>query len=99
MLEPEAILYDEPTSGLDPLTSRLVDELILETRDNFGVTSIVISHDMAGALRMGDQIYLLARGEVVVSGSPRALVDGENELVQQFLDSSGIAPERVLRPD
>ena len=98
MLEPEAILYDEPTSGLDPITSRLVDELILETRDNFGVTSIVISHDMAGALRMADQIFLLARGEIVASGSPRALVDSNNDLVQEFLDSSGIAPERVLRP-
>ncbi len=97
MLEPEAILYDEPTSGLDPLTSRLVDELILETRERFGVTSIVISHDMAGALRMADQIFLLAKGEVVASGSPRELVDGSNAIVQSFLDSSGIAPERVLR--
>jgi phospholipid/cholesterol/gamma-HCH transport system ATP-binding protein len=99
MLEPEAILYDEPTSGLDPITARLVDELILETRDNFGVTSIVISHDMAGALRIADQIFLLARGEVVASGTPKALVDSQNDLVQQFLDSSGIAPERVLRPE
>ncbi|HVJ20584.1 MAG TPA: ABC transporter ATP-binding protein [Polyangiaceae bacterium] len=97
MLEPETILYDEPTSGLDPKTSRLVDDLILETRDTFGVTSIVISHDMAGALLMGDQIFMLARGEVVASGTPRALVDSQNDLVQEFLDSSGIAPERVLR--
>ena len=51
MLDPEAILYDEPTSGLDPITSRKVDDLILETRQRFGVTSIVISHDMAGAMR------------------------------------------------
>ncbi|HEV8245644.1 MAG TPA: ATP-binding cassette domain-containing protein, partial [Polyangiaceae bacterium] len=97
MLEPQAILYDEPTSGLDPITSRLVDELIVETRERFGVTSIVISHDMAGALRMADQVFLLARGEVVASGSPQELVDGANELVQQFIESSGIAPERVLR--
>jgi phospholipid/cholesterol/gamma-HCH transport system ATP-binding protein len=99
MLEPEAILYDEPTSGLDPITARLVDEMIIETRDAFGVTSIVISHDMAGALRIADQIFLLSRGEVVASGAPRALVDSQNDLVQEFLDSSGIAPERVLRPE
>jgi phospholipid/cholesterol/gamma-HCH transport system ATP-binding protein len=97
MLEPETILYDEPTSGLDPKTSRLVDDLILETRDTFGVTSIVISHDMAGALLMGDHIFMLARGEVVASGTARELVDSQNDLVQEFLDSSGIAPERVLR--
>jgi phospholipid/cholesterol/gamma-HCH transport system ATP-binding protein len=97
MLEPQAILYDEPTSGLDPKTSRLVDDLILETRETFGVTSIVISHDMAGALLMGDHIFMLARGEVVASGTARELVDSQHELVQEFLDSSGIAPERMLR--
>ncbi|HYQ16457.1 MAG TPA: ATP-binding cassette domain-containing protein, partial [Polyangiaceae bacterium] len=52
MLEPEVLMYDEPTSGLDPITSRTVDDLILETRDRFGVTSVVISHDMAGALEI-----------------------------------------------
>jgi len=98
MLEPQAILYDEPTSGLDPLTSRLVDDLILETRDRFGVTSIVISHDMAGALRMADCIFLLARGEVVASGSPKKLVAGSNKIVQDFIEASGIDAERLTNP-
>lgn len=97
MLEPQAILYDEPTSGLDPITSRLVDDLILETRDRFGVTSIVISHDMAGALRMADRIFLLARGEVVASGSPRQLVQGSSKIVQDFIEASGIDAERLTK--
>jgi len=96
MLEPEAILYDEPTSGLDPITARMVDDLIVETRQRFGVTSIVISHDMAGALRIADQIVLLAKGRVVASGAPRDLVGGDNELLAEFLESSGIAAERLL---
>jgi phospholipid/cholesterol/gamma-HCH transport system ATP-binding protein len=96
MLEPEAILYDEPTSGLDPITSRRVDDLILETRERFGVTSIVISHDMAGALRIADQIVLLAKGRVVAAGQPRELVEGDSELLRDFLTSSGIAAERLL---
>jgi phospholipid/cholesterol/gamma-HCH transport system ATP-binding protein len=96
MLEPEAILYDEPTSGLDPITSRRVDDLILETRERFGVTSIVISHDMAGALRIADQIVLLAKGKVVAQGRPQELVDGDSELLKEFLTSSGIAAERLL---
>ena len=50
MLEPEILVYDEPTSGLDPLTSRMVDDLIEETRDRYGITSVVISHDMALSL-------------------------------------------------
>jgi phospholipid/cholesterol/gamma-HCH transport system ATP-binding protein len=96
MLEPEAVLYDEPTSGLDPITSRKVDDLILETRRRFGVTSIVISHDMAGALRIADQIVLLAKGRVVAAGDPRELVNSGAELLREFVESSGIAADRLL---
>lgn len=96
MLEPQVLLYDEPTSGLDPIASRMVDDLILETRDRFNVTSVVISHDMAGAIRMADEIHLLAEGRIVVSGTPHELVHSEDELVRRFLASSGIAAERLL---
>jgi phospholipid/cholesterol/gamma-HCH transport system ATP-binding protein len=96
MLEPEAVLYDEPTSGLDPITSRKVDDLIVETRDRYGVTSIVISHDMAGALRIADQIVLLSNGRVVAAGRPRELVASGAELLKEFIDSSGIEVDRLL---
>jgi phospholipid/cholesterol/gamma-HCH transport system ATP-binding protein len=96
MLEPEVLMYDEPTSGLDPISTRTVDELILETRDRFGVTSVVISHDMAGALQIADRIFVLSKGKVAASGKPRELVEGTNELVHQFITSSGIATEQLL---
>jgi len=96
MLEPEVLMYDEPTSGLDPITTRTVDEMILETRDRFGVTSIVISHDMAGAIQIADRIFVLSKGKVAASGTPRELAEGDNEIVRQFIDSSGIATERLL---
>jgi phospholipid/cholesterol/gamma-HCH transport system ATP-binding protein len=96
MLEPEVLMYDEPTSGLDPLTSRKVDEMILETRERFGVTSVVISHDMAGALQIADRIYVLAKGRVAASGSPRELAEGEHEIVREFIGASGIATEQLL---
>jgi phospholipid/cholesterol/gamma-HCH transport system ATP-binding protein len=96
MLEPEAVLYDEPTSGLDPITSRKVDDLIVETRDRFDVTSIVISHDMAGALRIADQMVLLSAGRVVAAGPPRELVATGAELLQEFIESSGIEADRLL---
>ena len=96
MLDPEAVLYDEPTSGLDPITSRKVDDLIVETRDRFGVTSIVISHDMAGALRIADQIVLLSGGKVVAAGPPRELVDSGAALLREFIESSGIEADRLL---
>jgi phospholipid/cholesterol/gamma-HCH transport system ATP-binding protein len=96
MLDPSIIVYDEPTSGLDPLSSRMVDDLILETRERFGVTSAVISHDMTSALKIADYIFLLSKGRVVGEGTPRDLVTGKSELARQFLDSSGIAADRLL---
>ena len=96
MLEPQVILYDEPTSGLDPITSRRVDDMILETRDKFGVTSVVISHDMASALHIADRVHLLAQGKIVASGTPEELGRSTHQLVRQFIESSGIAMDRLL---
>lgn len=96
MLEPRIVVYDEPTSGLDPLTSRMVDDLILEARDRFGVTSVVISHDMTSALKIADYIFLLDKGSIVGEGTPSDLVSGKSSLANSFLESSGIAAERLL---
>ena len=96
MLEPEIIVYDEPTSGLDPLTSRLVDKLIKETSERFGVTSVVISHDMTSALQIADRIFILSNGQLVGEGSPQEILAGKVELANEFLRSSGISTESVL---
>jgi phospholipid/cholesterol/gamma-HCH transport system ATP-binding protein len=96
MLEPEVLLYDEPTSGLDPLSSRLVDELIWQTRDRFGVTSIVISHDMAGALRIADNIVLMSAGRIVAAGTPERLVASSAGLAHDFFRASGIDALRLV---
>lgn len=97
MLEPELLVYDEPTSGLDPLTSRMVDDLIEETRDRFNVTSVVISHDMASCFRIAHQAYLLIEGQVAASGKPQDLAFGDNEVSREFIAKSGISPERLDR--
>lgn len=97
MLEPEIIVYDEPTSGLDPLTSRMVDELIVETRDRFNVTSVVISHDMASALKIADYVFLLAKGRVMGEGTPGELASGRNDLANRFLDSSCVDANKLLK--
>ncbi|MEY4549055.1 MAG: hypothetical protein RL685_5250 [Pseudomonadota bacterium] len=88
--EPSMILYDEPSSGLDPITARLVDDLILRTRDRFGVTSLVISHDMTQALKIGDHLLLLDRGRLVADGRPRELVREAGTLAAQFFEASGV---------
>src|SRR6516162_7334366 len=70
MLDPPILVYDEPTSGLDPLTSRAVDDLIDDTRQRFGVTSIVITHDIASCFRIAHQAILLVQGQIVARGIP-----------------------------
>jgi phospholipid/cholesterol/gamma-HCH transport system ATP-binding protein len=97
MLEPEIIIYDEPTSGLDPLTSRMVDDLIEETRDRFRVTSVVISHDMASTFRIAHQAFLVVQGRVIASGTPDELADGGNEQAREFIKASGVATDQVSR--
>jgi phospholipid/cholesterol/gamma-HCH transport system ATP-binding protein len=97
MLEPEILIYDEPTSGLDPLTSRMVDDLIEETRDRFNVTSVVISHDMASTFRIAHQAFLVVQGVVIAEGRPDELAYGDNEEARQFIAASGIAPEKMTR--
>ncbi len=96
MLEPEFLVYDEPTSGLDPLTSRMVDALIHETRDRFGVTSVVISHDMASAIKIADYVFLLNKGTIADQGTPRELVDGKSPMANEYFASSGIDAHGLL---
>lgn len=90
MLEPPILVYDEPTSGLDPLTSRLVDDLIEEMRQRFGVTSIVISHDIASCFRIAHQAVLLIKGRVEAAGPPDALIEGDSDVAREFIRNSGV---------
>ena len=96
MLDPEIVVYDEPTSGLDPITSRMVDDLIIQTSQRFGVTSVVITHDMASALHIAHRIHLLAAGTIVMDGTPAEFANTRHELGRRFLDSSGVALDRLL---
>jgi len=97
MLEPPILVYDEPTSGLDPLTSRMVDDLIEEMRERFGVTSIVISHDIASCFRIAHQAILLIKGKVEAAGSPDALLEGDSEVAREFIRNSGVDVAAVGR--
>jgi phospholipid/cholesterol/gamma-HCH transport system ATP-binding protein len=99
MLEPEILIYDEPTSGLDPITSRMVDDLIEETRDRFNVTSVVISHDMTSTFRIAHNAFLLVQGEIIASGKPDELAYGGIEAARTFIAASGVAPDRIGRVD
>jgi phospholipid/cholesterol/gamma-HCH transport system ATP-binding protein len=90
VIEPEIILYDEPTSGLDPVTSRTIDSLIDDLRNDLGVTSVVVTHDLHSALAIGSRIAMLAKGRVVELATPEDFVKSEKEEVQRFLESQYI---------
>jgi phospholipid/cholesterol/gamma-HCH transport system ATP-binding protein len=97
MLEPEILIYDEPTSGLDPLTSRMVDDLIEDTRERFGITSVVISHDMASTFRIAHQAFLVVNGLVIAEGKPDELAHGGCEEARAFIAASGVNTDNVSR--
>ncbi len=97
MLDPRIIVYDEPTSGLDPLTSRSVDALIEETRQNFGVTSMVITHDIASCFIIAHQAILLVEGRVIARGTPEELAHGDNDVARDFIRKSGVDVEAIMK--
>ncbi len=85
--EPRILLYDEPTTGLDPVTRVTVDELIETLKRKFGLTSLVISHDIPSALRLADQIAFLQDGKFAFWGTPEEFKNSENEAIRRFLDA------------
>jgi phospholipid/cholesterol/gamma-HCH transport system ATP-binding protein len=87
---PEIILYDEPTSGLDPVTSRTIDRLIDDLRNELGVTSVVVTHDLQSALTIGTRIAVLNEGRIVEVSTPQDFIKSRNEFVRSFLEAQYI---------
>ena len=88
---PEIVLYDEPTSGLDPITSRTIDRLILKLNADLGITSVVVTHDLQGALLIADRIAMLTGGRFVEVSAPKAFVATDQPDVRGFLDAQFIS--------
>jgi ABC-type transporter Mla maintaining outer membrane lipid asymmetry ATPase subunit MlaF len=87
---PEILIYDEPTTGQDPVRVSEIDTLIRETQEQFGITSLVISHDMASTFRLAHHIVMLHHGRVVARGTPRELLASPDEHVRRFLAAAGV---------
>jgi len=87
VLDPKIVLYDEPTTGLDPITTDYVDEMILDAKKQLGVTSVVISHDIASAFKVADNIAFLYQGVIVDQGHPSKLRHSEHPGVKLFLQT------------
>jgi phospholipid/cholesterol/gamma-HCH transport system ATP-binding protein len=89
---PKILLYDEPTTGLDPIATQNVDDLIRFTATEFGVTSVVISHDMPSVFRIGDRVSMLHEGKIRVTGTRDQVLQSDEPMLRQFLSATGMPP-------
>lgn len=85
-MDPEVILYDEPTTGLDPINSDIINELVLKLQSELEVTSVVVTHDMKSAYKIGDRIVMLHGGHIIADGDADYIRNHPNDLVQQFIE-------------
>lgn len=96
-LRPKYILYDEPTTGLDPVTSAVIDQLMVRMREKLGVTSVVITHDMRSAYTVGTRIAMLYEGRVRQVGTVEQIRHTTDPVVRQFIEGRpGLEPEMAV---
>lgn len=84
-LNPEVILYDEPTTGLDPITSDIINELIIKLQKELKVTSVVVTHDMKSAYKIADRIIMFHKGRIIADGNADHIREHPSDAVQQFI--------------
>ncbi len=102
VMNPEVVLYDEPTTGLDPIVSDVINELMMHTREHFGVTSIIVTHDMKTARKVADRVIMLYprtrlegdEPQVLYDGAPAQLDVADDQRVTQFV--RGEAGDRLM---
>jgi len=93
--QPEIILYDEPTTGLDPIASDSIDKLILRVRDRLDVTSVVVTHDMRSARRLGQRILMLHNKKIYATGTPDEIFESQDPVVRQFVEGVSDLKEAI----
>ena len=84
--QPQIVLYDEPTTGLDPVVSDSIDQLILRVRDRLDVTTVVVTHDMRSARRLGQRIMMLHERRIYATGTPDEIFGSQDPIVRRFID-------------
>ena len=86
VMEPMMIMYDEPFTGLDPISKGVIAKLIRELNQSLGITSIVVSHDVAETCLISDYTYLVGDGRIIGQGAPTEVQQSTSEHVRQFMD-------------
>lgn len=89
---PEIVLYDEPRTGLDPIVGETINQLILRLQEKLNATSVVVTHDLHSAFKVGNRIGLLERGKIIAEGTPDELRHSNEPAVRKFIDVAAIKP-------
>jgi phospholipid/cholesterol/gamma-HCH transport system ATP-binding protein len=92
VMEPELILFDEPSAGLDPVIATVIDELIISLTERSQVTSIIVTHEMDSAFRVGTKMAMLYQGKIIEQGEAEGFKNSTNPVVAQFLSGSTEGP-------
>jgi phospholipid/cholesterol/gamma-HCH transport system ATP-binding protein len=92
VMDPELILFDEPSAGLDPVISSVIDELIISLSEKSKVTSVIVTHEMDSAFRVGTKMAMLYQGKIIEAGEPEQFKQSQNPVVVQFLSGSTEGP-------
>ena len=92
VMDPELILFDEPSAGLDPVISSVIDELIISLTEKSKVTSVIVTHEMDSAFRVGTKMAMLYQGKIIEAGEPEQFKQSKNPVVAQFLSGSTEGP-------
>jgi len=95
-MDPEIILYDEPTTGLDPIMADVINELICNLKRTLSITSVVVTHDMKSAYKVGDRIAMLYEGQIIYNGTPDEVKCCGHPVIQQFVEGRAEGPIPAL---
>jgi phospholipid/cholesterol/gamma-HCH transport system ATP-binding protein len=93
--EPQIVLYDEPTTGLDPVVSDSIDQLIMRVRDRLKVTTVVVTHDMRTARRVGQRILMLHDKKIYANGTPDEIFGSTDPVVHRFVNGISVPREHL----
>jgi phospholipid/cholesterol/gamma-HCH transport system ATP-binding protein len=94
--QPRIVLYDEPTTGLDPVVSDSIDQLILRVRDRLDVTTVVVTHDMRSARRLGQRILMLHERKIYAEGTPDQIFESNDPVVRRFIEGVSDPKEHLF---
>jgi phospholipid/cholesterol/gamma-HCH transport system ATP-binding protein len=96
VMNPKVVLYDEPTTGLDPIMADVINELICQLQRELDITSVVVTHDIKSAYKVGNHIAMLHDGSIIFTGTPDEVQETDHPIVRQFIEGRAEGPIKAV---